>query len=224
MKTVRQLPGYAPDFGWPQLADASEVHFDDLVVPARPTDPVTLHLVLPEGRVRGGLADGETGAPLAEDGPRWWAFLRDAQTEDIVAELQGGRQGATFELSGVPAGRYHLILMARGFFDHRTPAFDVGVGETRELGPILLERSAVLAVNVTGPGGEAVDAFRVSVDGAELHGWQGYERSPGRARWDGLAAGPASVTVSAEGMVSTEKVVTLVAGTAVEADFELVSE
>ena len=206
------------------LAGGAEVRFDDLVVPARPPDPVLLQLVLPEGGVRGRLVDGSTGIALAEDGPAWWAFLREAETEHLVAELQGGHRGPTFELTAVPGGRYRLLVKVRGYFDHSTPAFDLGEGELRDLGELELSPSAVLSVEVRGPDGQPLQAFSVLVDGAELHAWRSYDHAPGQARWDGLAEGPASVEVRADGMVSRQQVVTMHEGAVSHVAFELERE
>jgi len=206
------------------LADGGEVDFEDLVVPAAPPDPVPLELVLPEGRVAGRLVDGTDGAPLAADGPRWWAFLRTPDGGRVAAELNGGHTGSSFELRGVPAGRYELLLQARGYFDLVTPPFELGEGERRELGEIRLEPSAVLTVEATTADGRPLDAFLVFVQGTRLISWQSYDRTLGRASWDGLPGGPTHVKVSAQGYLPADRVVDLRVGEVVRATFVLESE
>ena len=67
-------------------------------------------------------------------------------------------------------------------------------------------------------------SFSISVDGAELNDWDGYDRSPGRARWDGLPTGSVSITASADGMLSAAQVLDLREGAVNEARFELRAE
>jgi len=203
------------------LPDGGEVDFDDLVVPAAPPDPVPLELVLPAGRVSGRLVDGTSGAPLAADGPRWWAFLRTADGGRIAAELNGGHTGPAFELRGVPGGRYELLVQARGCFDRLTPPFDLTEGEVLALGEIRLDRSAVLTVEATSADGAPLDGFVVFVQGDLLVSWRSYDRAPGRASWDGLPEGPALVRVSAPGFASAERVVELRVGEVALAAFVL---
>jgi hypothetical protein len=114
--------------------------FRDLFLPAGAENPYPLHLTFPRGKVKGLLCDAATGRPLDRDkGQRWWIFLNDLDRGWEACELQNGHVGSRFEIPGVRAGRYRIVVMVPGAYQNfETRSFTLDEGRELDLGKILL--------------------------------------------------------------------------------------
>ena len=220
---------YEAEAFWPgtgrvnaELGEGAQADFPNLIIPSSPPPVVNLDLVISSGIMTGILRDKRTGELLAEGGAEWWAFLRDAKTQRVVCQIQGGQTGHRFEIRGVPAGDYMLLVRAYGYLESTTGPYRLGEGETLDVGEVLLDPGGILVLEVVNNAGEAVTGYELLCNGKEVYTWHRNELSPGRFRYPWLPPGPATLVISAEGYLPSESSLVLTPGEPVEAKIVLI--
>jgi len=194
------------------IPDRSRVFLPDLVLPESPTDPLTHDFEIAAGMVSGMIRDSATGLLFDDKSARWRVRLIDADTTAIVAELDGERTGSSFNMEGIPAGRYRMDFQAIAYEHHLSDVFELREAETRDLGEISLRPAAVITLSVEDRDGMSIERPRVSfprMSGARrplpLGGGrkgQYYLPTPGSIR----------IRISAEGFKTRETTVVIEAG------------
>ncbi len=196
------------------LSNGGEFEFPDLDVSEDEESPFTLDLVLQEGKVSGTLVDKLSGVTFSDDGPVWWIYLYNADTDELVNEIQGGRRGPRFELAGLPGGEYYLYVAARGFENHKSEPFYLADGRDLDVGEIRLEPSGVLDVEVVDAEGKHVQFFSVFCESRKLEYNERKTLSLGKCRCYTLPLGAVNMTVKAKGFEDQTVSVFLEAGKA----------
>ena len=113
--------------------------------------------------------------------------------------------------------KFSLVVTARGYMKHKSPAFFFPAGETRDLGDIALEPTGVLTLEVSDALDRPLDAFAAFCDGQELHRRNREVLEPGKHRYFDLPLGEVNVEVRAEGYRSRAITIDLKAGRVAEA-------
>lgn len=186
---------------WADLPDGASIDFPYLDVPARPEDPFRLDLVLPEGSVKGTFHDARTGLAFDKDGPNWHVHVQEPH---IIVSVDGtqfacrdnGKGGSRFDLKGLRAGEFILVLDVAGYFEYRSDRFRFSEGQNLDMGAIPLNPCGVLDLDVVDESGKPVTHYRVYCNGEENTYWMNHWFN---RRWDKLPLGDVEVRVSARG-------------------------
>jgi len=194
-----------------ELSDGAECDRLDFVVPEGAADPHPVPLVLPLGRVWGTLCDSTVDQPLGTDSARWFLTLVDSATKEACGTV-GNRRGSRFGFAGIPDGRYHLSISARGFAPRETEPFYLLAGESIDLGKIVLDRSGVVDIEVVDARGAAIASFAVAWGERTVRFWERQALSPGKCRCFSLPLGEVEITVSAEGFAARSAKIVLEPG------------
>ncbi len=178
-----------------ETAPGARVCFPRLWIPPDSENPFRLDLVLPAGRVSGVVSAEPGGYHLIEDRPRsWTARLLDVKKEEYVSTLAG--VGGLFELEGVPAGDYQLLIEAEGYERYRSGAFSVKEGEDLDLGEILLDPCGLVDLEVVDGAMQPVEEYSTACDGRKIEPSRSFGETK---RFDKLPVGEVFLTVTAEG-------------------------
>lgn len=204
-----------------KLPGGGEPIFQNLVIPPAPANPYPLHLVLPAGEVTGTLADRTTGRRFTDQGPMWWAFLRDIQEKRTISELQGGHTGPRFTLAGVPAGTYQLTVVARGFKDYVMEEISIGKGRSKDVGEIRLEPCGVLNLTVADATGKKVDSYVLRCDGEIIPEYERFPTETEAYLYTQMPLGNLNLSINAEGFKTMEKKIELKPGEPLDLRVEL---
>ncbi|MFH0945253.1 MAG: sigma-70 family RNA polymerase sigma factor [Planctomycetota bacterium] len=187
------------------------VDFDDLVISLAASDPIPLRLVVPGGTVSGSLYDGRTGRPFDEEGPMWWVFLRNQETQKVAAQIQGGHFGSRFEVKGVASGEYQLLVSARGYEQYVSKPFQYAGPFEEDLGRINLEPCGVFEFEVVDAAGEAIGDCNIYLNDQILPDYRRVPLDGGRFSHVDLPLGEITLA-AADGYVTASITVTLEAG------------
>jgi len=193
-----------------RLAGGGEPSFPDLVIPPGASDPYPCHLVLPDGTISARLVDRATGEPFGRDGPTWWVYLRDARTDDDAGELNGGHYGPHFQLVGIRAGEYFVVVRADGYVEYKSDPFRLDEGRKLDLGTIAMDTGGVLFLEVLDQTGSRIEGVRVYCN----RSYQGRSSTldDGRYRYIGLPLGEVVIDVTAPGHQTAQRRVSLARG------------
>ena len=186
---------------WLLTADLSpecRVHFPEIWIPAETVDFFRLDLVLPSGRVSGFLSDASSGLPIVGDRHgSWKVYLLEVDREEYVGVFSGGTSGSGFDIDGVPAGEYQVLIRAERFENFRSRTIRLDETQAHDLGEIRLAPCGVVDLEVVDPLFQPVEEFTVVCNGREIAPTRLV--GSGKKRFDKLPAGSVELLVSATG-------------------------
>ncbi len=182
-----------------RLAEGGKVDFEDLVVPEDGPDPFLLHLILHGGTVSGTFVDKLTGRVFSDTEPKWWVYLYEAETGEVVSQLQGGHVGPRFKMAGIQRGEYKLRVTVLGYETFESEPFFLAEGQALDMGAITMAPLGILDLEVVDLEGKHVRAFRVLYNEKPLKYYQTKHLSLGKCRCYNLPLGSVEITVCARG-------------------------
>jgi len=157
----------------------------DLVLVVQDTDVAS-------GRVRGRLLDGAGRAPRELELVLWPANVNAGEFVDFDAD------SGAFDHGPLRAGRYVLRATRAGQTVTSSETFEVGGGETVDVGPLVVESTGRIALVVRGVPESELASLRLSID-RPGHSTEGFELRAGRFESRELAAGVWTVALGLGG-------------------------
>jgi len=161
------------------------------------------------GTIAGTVRDA-TGAPIAEAGVRAAGRMFFGFPTNRLAESETDADGR-FTLEHVAPGKVQVIARSEGFLENLGTSVEVGDGERRDVGELVLEAGSRIAGRITWPDGSPAAGAEVDVgfDPAGLAGMGAFNAArgasgeaeadaDGRFEVQGLGKGPFLVQASAE--------------------------
>ncbi len=178
-----------------------------MTIPADPSDPMTVNLVLPAGSVCGTLTNSRTGLRLDSPDTRWSVRILDSVGKHRVGS-QHGTGGGRFDVAALRAGDYMLEVDVRGYKTFFSRPFPLGPAQRVDLGDLNLEACGCLLLVAVDGQGEPVPAYTVLCNG-ERFGSPATGPHSHRCYMDELPTGPAAITVRKKGFRDLEFAVDL---------------
>lgn len=181
----------------------------NIVIPENPASGFALDMVLPGGSLKGRLFDAQTELPLDANVPWWRVELAETRLMKHAGAVWSRRDNR-FELQGVAAGEYHMIVMASGFQKHYSDTFTLQEGQVLDLGDIHLNPTGVLEIEVVDAAGSPI-SFDAEYAGetASNTDYDRFHHSPGKRVLSCLPPGEVSLVIRASGFEAKTIVVNL---------------
>jgi len=185
-----------------------EIHSPQLWIPSGCENPLRHTMMLPGGSLNGSVVNRQSRMPFSKEHPRRWEVsVLDVKKREYVCCFEGGGSGNLFELSGLNAGDYQLLIEAEGYQDYQSGAFSLNDEQDLCLGEIEMEPCGVLDIEVLNENFQPVESVSVTCDGRHLRSSRSFQ---GKRRFDKLPIGQVTLTVGSRGYLRKSITVRLV--------------